>query len=543
MKRSAETPDVMGPLRDMRGDYAAARSSPSVRRPTGIVPSGSGADYHYRLGSDYYYILEAARVLDRDDMLVGQAINRVVDNVIQTGIIRDAKTGDDEADSILQDTWDEWASTPLMCHNEARLNWHQLERMAFRAAYIVDGDHVLFPTEAGAVWPVESHRLRTPQRTVKNVVHGLELNDDGQIIRYWVTKQDVGATNSVRLVKDVNQYPAWDSEGNPLAWFISDPTRISQRRGVSRLVPVLKPSSMLDDALFAQLLKFQIANCVAIVRSLAASGQPPAGLSGTIGETEVRQVATARRLLQHMFPGMEVVSERPGEEVQMFSPNIATSDTYQFTLLMICILAVNLNLPVAVLLLDGQLAGNFSSLRGVLEESRRTFRRMVTDYIQQLHVPAWRWHVRKQLAREDKIGVKLRAIGDRIGTKVFGHRWNAKTHGYIEPLKDATANRLRQESLQTSPRRLHAELGQDWFELVGEIVEDNAFAIRTAVAECQKLREEFPDQLGGLQWRELLSLTGTQNLSIAINANEPSQGTAPQSDKGQRAAMMGAIHV
>lgn len=531
----------MGPLRDMQSDYAAARSSPSVRRPTGIMPGGSGADFHYRIGTDYYYILEAARVLDRDDMLVGQAVNRVVDNVIQTGVIRDAKTGDDEADSILQDTWDEWATTPLQCHNEARLNWHQLERLIFRAAYIVDGDLLAFPTQAGAIWPVESHRLRTPSRTVKNVIHGLELNEDSQIVRYWVTKRDVGASTNIQLVKEVNQYPAWDDEGNPLAWFVSDPTRLSQRRGVSKFVPILKPAGMVDDALFAQLLKFQIANCVATVRNQGMNGTPPAGMPGGIGEQEVRKVATANRILQHMFPGMEVVAEA-GETVTMFAPNFATSDTHQFCLLMLCILAVNLNLTVADLLLDGQLAGNFSSHRGVREEARRAYRRMVGDYIQQLHVPAWRWHVRKQLAREDKLGAKLRAIADRIGMKIFGHRWNAKTHGYIEPLKDATANRLRQESLQTSPRRLHAELGQDWFEVVDEIVDDNAYAIRKAVKKCEELRKEFPDQLGNLQWRELMSLTGTQNLSIAINANEPHEDPSAPSGKTPRAALTGVNH-
>ena len=525
-RRALALPDISGAFADLRSDYDAARDSQFTRRRQGIHPNGSGADYHYRHERDWLKILELARDIDRNDLLVGQGVDRVVDNVVQTGIVRDAQTGDKEADEILEDLWDDWAENPVACHDEQRLNWHQLERLIFRAAFIVDGDHLVFPTDEGGLWCVESHRLRKPRNTRKNVVHGLELDTRNRVSRYWVTNQDIGADSAIQRVSDVTQYPAFDDQGNQIAWFVADPKRVSQRRGITRFVPIAKAAGMHDDSLFAQLLKQQIANCITIVREMGGLNLPP----GFTGEAELRTSESgSERLYQHLFPGMEIVG-KPGEKMSMFSPNIGTSDSANFSLLILNILAVNLGIPVAVLLLDPSNT-NFSGWRGAIDEARKGFKRMARDYISQLHYHVWRWHVRQSLALETPEGVKLRAIWERIGPKIFGHRWNAKAHGYIEPLKDATANHLRQGSLQTSPRRLHAEMGQNWFEVIDEGVEDNGYAIEKAVLEQRRLKALYPEELKSLHWREVLSLVNTEKLSIAVSNDGAAVGASTKPEE------------
>lgn len=520
--RRGDAVSIPAAMVDLRADYDAAKSSQYVKRRTGINPGGSGADFHYRNEADWLKCLEFSRDLDRNHMLIGSAITKVVDNTVQTGVLRDAQTGSADADTILEAAWDEWAENAVACHSEQRLNWKQIERLVFRNAFLVDGDHLVFPTDEGQLWSVEAHRLRKPRNTKKRVVHGIELDDKDRVKAYWITKRDVGAEQSVKLVSEVEQYPAFDAAGNPLAWFIFDPIRTSQRRGVGKLLPVMNAAGMLDDSLFADLVKKQVASCVAILRELAAS-QIPSGMPGTMGEVELQSTANdSQRLLQHIFPGMEVVG-KPGEKLSMFAPNIQTAESHQFTLFMLTIIAVNLGIPLAVLLLDPSNT-NFSGWRGAIDQARQGFRRMINDYIQQFHVNVWRWRVRVNLAREDKIGERLRELAQQDGVNIFGHRWNAKSYGYIEPLKDATANRLRIESLQTSPRRLHAELAQNWFEVIDETVEDNAYAIEKAVEKMVELQGKFPGVLDSLHWRELLCLTATQPLAITVAATEANLG-------------------
>lgn len=522
MTRRGGDVSISASMVEQRADYDAAKQSQFVRRRTGISSSGSGADFHYRNESDWLKCLEFSRDLDRNHMLIGSAVNKVVDSIVQTGVLRDAQTGNSEADTILEDSWDEWAGQSTSCHNEQRLNWQQIERLVFRSAFIVDGDHIVFPTDEGQLWCVEAHRLRKPRNTKKRVVHGIELDDRDRVKAYWITKRDVGAEQSVKLVSEVEQYPAFDAAGNPLAWFISDPTRTSQRRGVGKLLPVMNAAGMIDDSLFADLVKKQASSCIAILRQIARDAVPH-GMPGTLGETEVVTAGdNAQRLIERLYPGMEVVG-KPGETISMFTPNIQTSESHQFTMFMLMVLAVNIGLPLSVMLLDPSNT-NFSGWRGALDQARLGYRRMINDYIQQFHVNVWRWRVRVNLAREDKVGERLRELAQQDGVNLFGHRWNAKSYGYIEPLKDATANRLRIESLQTSPRRLHAELAQNWFEVIDETVEDNKYAIAKAVKAMQELQEEFPVVLDSLHWRELLCLTATQPLAITVAATEANMG-------------------
>lgn len=517
-------------LVDLKADYEFTRTSHMQRQRLGLAPGGAGADWHYRNEADYLRGMEIARDMDRNDLLIGQGVDRVCDQVLQSGVSPDPQTGDIDADNLLLEAWHEWAQDPQQCHSEGRLTWRQLERLAFRAAFLVDGDHWIFPTETGALWSVEAHRVRTPTATKKRVIHGIKLNDQDQPEEVWITKEDLEPSRPLRLVNETKPYPWLDSAGNPLAWQLVDPKRTTQRRGVTRFAPMAKAASIVDDTLFATLVKLQVASCIAFLREKAVDLSGVAGTPGTIGETEIRQVESGvSRLLEHVFPGMEVVG-KTGEKLSGFTPNIATPESMAFSTLMLSILAVNLGIPVAVLLLDPSNT-NFSGWRGAIDQARVTFKRLVQDYIQQLHCRAWKFRVRVNLQRTDDTGSKLRAIAERIGTKIFGHRWNAQSYGYIEPLKDATADALRLEKLLTSPRRVWAEKGADWFTGVDEIVEDNSYAIEQAFLARRKLLDKHqghPDaeQFEKLHWREFLNLTTTANLSISVNAAaDPEQTT------------------
>ncbi len=70
----------------LRQDYAAAKMNRFRRLRTGMLTTiGSGADYHYRIQSDYLRMMEYARDMDRNDAVIGQGIDRAVDNSIQGG--------------------------------------------------------------------------------------------------------------------------------------------------------------------------------------------------------------------------------------------------------------------------------------------------------------------------------------------------------------------------------------------------------------------------------------------------------------------------
>ena len=94
---------------DMRADYDFMKESRFIRRRTGLASGGASADYHIRSEEDYYKGIEKARDVVRNDMVVGQALNRRCENIIQDGFSIHPRTGDAGLDLALWTLWDEWS--------------------------------------------------------------------------------------------------------------------------------------------------------------------------------------------------------------------------------------------------------------------------------------------------------------------------------------------------------------------------------------------------------------------------------------------------
>src|SRR5690606_16020992 len=209
------------------------------------------------------------------NMVIGQGVNRLADNVVQDGFTLDPDTGSPDLDNYLFERWQQWALDPRACHAAERCNWPQIEWLTFRHT-IVDGDILNLPLETGQLETVEAHRLRTPRNTSRNVVHGVLINDLGAAREYWVTRLETDPMRPVQRVSDIKPYKAVDEDGFPAAFHVFDPRRFSQTRGVTAFAPIADPAGMHDDIQFATLVKQQVASCYTIFHEMAAGGDEPA---------------------------------------------------------------------------------------------------------------------------------------------------------------------------------------------------------------------------------------------------------------------------
>lgn len=525
---------------EVRGDYTATKQTALKRKREGLPYGGSDADWHIRRESDFLKLIELARDVDRNDMIVGQGIGRYVDQVLKGGIPVDPQTGDPDLDDMLEQDWLDWGSEARNCHSQGRCTWHQLERLALRQT-LVDGDIFAVPVDDGTLETFEAHRARTPSNTRRKVVHGVLLDERDRPAEYWFTRAEVSPTAAVRKVGEVRAYPAYDSDGQPNVFHVIRRRRVSQTRGLSVMAPIMDPIGIHDDMQFAALVKRQVEACITFLRELpekAGTGAIPSleganGVSpenGTAGETELRESEDGvERLLQHVYPGMELVGKR-GEKLQAFAPNPGGDSFREHSVLVLSIIAVNLGVPVQVLLLDAMMS-NLSTWRGIQDVARTSYCEAQSDLIDGLHRPTYRWRIRYllSLGESDARGRMLRQALD-AGKPIFRHIWTPPTWGYIDPLKDTTADLLQQDGLLNSRRRIQAAKGRNWFNVADEIVEDNAYAIRRSVLELRKLKEEFPEELQSLTWREVLQLTNVEKLRITITDSPASDQASGGND-------------
>lgn len=529
---------ILDQFSELKADYNIGKSSRFKSKRAGVFTLGSGADYHYRTEAGYYGSIEAARELTRNNPLVMQGVRRLVANVVGRGFVLDADSGDESIDEVNAYRWDEWTKTPDACDDQGEQSFHGLEKLALQHV-VIDGDICHLPTRDGTLETQEAHRLRTPRSTRKNVVHGVLLNERRQRQSYWFTKEDVDPMRSVALVSDITQVDARDAEGRKQVLHHYMPDRASQTRGVTAFAPMADTAEHWDDLQFANLVAAKIQSCYTILREMSAGspGMPLPGGDGREVDTETRPDGTTRALTD-VSPGFEIYGY-PGETLKGFMPTIPGGNFFNHSNLCLGILAVNLDLPLCVFMLDASNT-NYSGFRGAIDQARQRWREIQHWLQQSFHRPVYEWKVRQWAATDRALGAAVRAVDELRATlgyvpegvvNPFAHVWHAQELPYIQPVDDATADILQAKGLLSSPRRLAAARGIDFSDLTDEIVADHGARIEKAQAKAVELNAK----LGlSLTWREILQWPMPDGVQISVgNSQPPAPGAKPAKPANQ----------
>jgi lambda family phage portal protein len=514
---------------ELRADYRQSHGgSPFARPRPGLPLLGADFDFHFRREPEFLKLIEMCRDVDRHDMVVSQGVDRVCTNVVQDGIRLDCKTGSQTLDDLLEERFQEWSQDRDQVDVSGNCNWHEIERLSLRHM-LVDGDVLLMPTDDGQLQTFEAHRLRTPTNNRSNDIRlGIKRDKRKRVQEYWISKNDVPPNQSIKLMSDVEKVRAFNPDGTRAIFHLFRAKRLSQFRGVSAFVPILDGIGMHDDLQFNALVQQQITSCVAFLEETAANA--PTGMAPTqLGNAEIQNAPDATQvLMQKMFPGMHI-KLGAGKTIKTFAPNLPAPSFFQHSELILTFFAINLGLPLCILLLDPTKT-NFSGWRGAVEEARKGFSELQQLLIERLHRPTWQWLVSLWLQEKTPFGDQLRKLSSPKKINPFAHQWNPPRWAYIEPLKDRTADALAIKTNQTSPRRLHASRGSEWYEVARETVEDNAFAIREAKRTAALINSEFEDGQP-VHWRELIALAIPDGMQIVTGQDN---GSANQSQDGSQ---------
>lgn len=522
--RRRKTKTLSAAFEELKADYRAGKDTRFTSRLSGVSSAGSGADYHYRNETQYLHMMERARHYQRNDPVIGQAVRRLVANVVQEGFRYDPQTGDAAVDNLLKSRWQSWSEDPDKCHSEGELCFHQIERLVF-SSVVVDGDVLALPLRTGEVQMVESHRLRTPRNTKRNVVHGILLDERARRQEYWITRENLDPMRTLSRVSDIKQYAARDENGNRLVIHVYDPQRFSQRRGVTALAPISDMVGMHDDLEFTSLVKQQMSALIAIFHERGPNWEP-GGDQQKGGRYDSEDGRGFTRTIEGVSAGLEVFGDID-EKLSAFSPNIPGSQFFPHVMLVLTFIAVNLDLPVAVLLLDPSNT-NFSGWRGAIDQARMRFKQMQQWFVESFHRPIFLWKLRQWIASDPEIA----RAAQREDINLANHRWHCSGFPYIEPLKDASADLMQLRNALNSPRRIQAARNRDWDDISSEIVEDNRLAIVKAIRAADEINKEFSS--ANVHWRELISLPTPDGVQIGLstaNSEEPQQPQQPEHNR------------
>lgn len=491
----------------LKSDYSIAAKTRFSRTRKGFNPQGSGADYHYRNESDFYRMGEIAWDIYRQDAVIGPGIDRLIDNVIQGGFVPNPMTGDESIDRDLKARFLDWAGDKNQCDLQQTHTFRGMERMAL-LSMLVAGDicfnpldgHVLGNQSSGPLEALESHRLRSPTRTKRNIVHGVELDENRRRLRYWFTRESVGPDASLKL-GDLQSVDAFDSQGRPNIFHCYLPSRFTQTRGVTVMAAITGSATMLDDLHMAKLVQQQQASLWAWWREKAA---------GTI-RSPVGPAAPAvdGQQTEYVRPGMEIRTSA-GEKINAWSPNIPNPEWFEQAKMITQIISVNLKLPLQVLLLDPTQT-NFSGWRGAIDQARMSWKCLQASASDTFHTPIWKWKVSQFI--DDDPALERAAIRD--GINLFSHNWRFPRWSYIQPKEDVQTDIFRYRTGQLSISQILAERGLEWDEVSKRVVDDIAYGIEYAIEVADRLNKQYANVIDEkISWRQLMMLPNPLDADI-----------------------------
>ena len=533
MRRNALDPSNIEAWLDLKADYNAARASKYRRVRRGIRTQGSSADWHVRNDADYLRMMEYSRDMSRNDAIVKQTVDRAVFNIIQEGIRYDPDTGSEQLNEHLKGRWIEWTLDREQVEIQKEFTFMDLEYLVMHGLF-VDGDIVIIARDDGFLQLIEAHRIRSPVRTTRNVVHGFLLDDKRQRKECWITKEDVALHQTVPRVADIIRVPMFSADGQRQVFHIVDPSRASQTRGITALAPIIDVAAQFEDVQFAKMLQQQIVSCLGVVHeydSTYTGDRAPAFGDTT---TETLPSSGMPRVVEGISPGQHYFGE-VGEKIKSFDPAVPNPEYFRHIKMMLQLIGNNLGVPYVQMMMDAS-ETNFSGWRGAINEAQLGYRRKQRWLIQKMHRPIVRWKINQWIADGDSmiarfVRRKNAKPPGKDDVDLYRHKWNPPRWPYVQPREDATADLLRVRNALISPRRRAAEAGLDWEDLTTEIVEDNSMAIIKAKQVAEAINKRFKDD--PVHWREIIALPTPDGVQLNL-VDEPPVDQMAQAEGGGR---------
>jgi lambda family phage portal protein len=432
-------------------------------------PRRGGASAQADHFADAVALRHKARALVQNVPYVATSMDALVANVVGTGIVpRFTGTQQDTMNSLFQ----RWSS---VCDADGQLDFYGMEAAAYRAME-QDGEVLirLRPrrVEDGLPVPLQLQLLEIDWLdTTKNtllggsdgvatgnvVVEGVEYDGLGRVAAYWLWDQHPGDATLMRGFRNFSKRLPAVIGGLPTIIHLFDPKRPGQRRGITRLAPIIarvRDMQLYEDA---ELARKNLETRLSVLVSGDASQMATDGQLGATGSAA--DPTTARRTgdLGELRSGS--ITEIPmGAQITTVEPKPAGGYVEYLT--------HNVHIVTAALGVTYEMAtgdmsqANFSSSRVRLGDVRRGFEQ--TQWLTM--IPRAVRPIAETFAQLAMLSGKVRGA--------YGIEYDTPKWDYVNPLQESQAEALQVASGLTTLSAKHRARGDDPDKMFAEMQSD-----------------------------------------------------------------------
>lgn len=432
---------------------------------------------------DLQSLRNRSRDTQRNNPLALGAINTAVTSSVGTGLVMRSRIDyetlgltPEEAQAIqkqIEREFRTWCEHPLSCDISGQLDFYQIQELAFRSAF-ESGDvfallrqtpnrrNQLYKTK---VQLIEADRVSNQnfQLNTKNLVSGIEKDDDGMPIKYHIMRQHPGGLYAVgRWEWDiVDAFGSRTGRRNVVHLF--DPKRVDQTRGIPYLAPVIELLHQLGDYTQAEVTAAVVSGMFTVfVKSETGQGlETGYPIPGAAGESSTQQSGS-----NISMGNGAIVDLAPGEGVEFADPkrpNVAFDPFVQAVLRQI---GVALELPFEVLI--KHFTASYSAARAAMLEAWKFFKKrrawLATMFCQPIF-EAWM----EEAVSSGRINATGFFSSPAVRRAWLNCVWIGDAPGQLDPLKEVEAAGKRLDLLLTTRSEEKAALdGGEWSDTITE---------------------------------------------------------------------------
>lgn len=398
-----------------------------------------------------------AQDLEHNSDLAGGILQAFDRNVIGTGITLQAKVphnvvGNEagEINQQIESLWEDYCQAENIDITSTQSLEEMCEMIIRR--YIVDGGIFIikvyvkdsdFPFKLQIRSVDELSTLKVPSEG-KRIVEGIELDEYNKPIAYHFSKYDgylLHPTETVRI-------PAED------VIFLFKKDNPQQIREISQLATALPRIKDVNQFIEAISIKERVMACMAV---FIKKDTPQGGVGRGVRNSPDAPISYSGVSLS---PGM-IGELNPGDEVQTVIPSGQASNTKEFIATLVRMIASGLGLSYESVSRDLSQV-NYSSARQGLIEDRKLYKKLQKMLIKRVLKPIF-IEFMDSMFLKNKLNLPDYTKNKKRYTN---HVWVPPGSTWIDPQKEANANKIALESNQDTLARICAERGEDWRDVI-----------------------------------------------------------------------------
>lgn len=423
-------------------------------------------------------IRSRSRDLERNSDVLESVILAFERNVVGGGFKLQAKTDNEELNTQIEELFKLW-SRPKNCDVTQQQSFNEIVQMIVRRKKVDGGILVVMRYIDDGVVPlslqlyeVDDLDSMVQSSSGKRIVNGIEYNEYNRPIAYYLKQYDpygnyVGTSERVEARHVL---------------FLFQKKRPSQLREMSELSSTLPRVRDMNQFMEAVSVKERVAALLAVLIKRVIPGGTGLGR----GTPEKRSGYNGKML----SPGM-IMELNPGDDVHVVQPPAQAANSAEFIRLQQRLSGSSQGISYEVAARDMSQV-NYSSARQGLNEDQKTYLMQQQYLIDHYFIPIYEAFIESAI-----LAGKL-SIKDFHSKKeaYLKHEWIAPGMKWIDPLKEANANKVALETNQTTLAEIAGSTGNDWREIIDQRAKELEYMREKGVISDEKGTD--PDEIDKL---------------------------------------------